>query len=81
MNLKINTIITLENNEKYVLLNETMYGGANYFLGMGLDNNLEVLADKVKIFEEVVDGTDVYVDEVKDNNLIIILTRLLKAQL
>ena len=27
MGLKTNTIITLENQEKYVVLNETMYGG------------------------------------------------------
>lgn len=81
MNLKINTIITLENNEKYVCLNETMYGGSRYFLVMGLDDKLEVLSDKVKIIEEILDGNDIYVDEVKDNNLIITLTRLLKAQL
>ena len=27
MSLRTNTIISLENNEKYVVLNETMYGG------------------------------------------------------
>ena len=53
MGLKTNTIITLENQEKYVVLNETMYGGIKYFLVMG----------------------------VTDNELIIILTRILKAQL
>ena len=40
MGLKTNTIITLENNEKYVVLNETMYGGTKYFLVMGIDEKL-----------------------------------------
>ena len=81
MGLKTNTIITLENNEKYVVLNETMYGGSKYFLVMGIDDKLEVVPNKVKIIEEILDGTDVYVDTVTDSNLIVILTRLLKAQM
>ena len=81
MGLKTNTIITLENQEKYVVLNETMYGGVKYFLVMGVTDNGDIVFDKVKILEEVIDGNDVYVDPVTDNELIIILTRILKAQL
>ena len=81
MGLKTNTIITLENQEKYVVLNETMYGGVKYFLVMGVADNGDIVSDKVKILEEVIDGNDVYVDPVTDNELIIILTRILKAQL
>ena len=81
MGLKTNTIITLENNEKYVVLNETMYGGTKYFLVMGIDEKLEMVPNKVKILEEILDGTDIYVDAVTDTNLISILTRLLKAQM
>ena len=81
MGLKTNTIITLENNEKYVVLNETMYGGTKYFLVMGIDEKLEMVPNKGKILEEILDGTDIYVDAVTDTNLISILTRLLKAQM
>ena len=81
MGLKTNTIITLENNEKYVVLNETMYGGTKYFLVMGIDEKLEMVPNKVKILEEILDGTDIYVDAVTDTNLMSILTRLLKAQM
>ena len=81
MGLRTNTIITLENNEKYVVFNETMYGGTQYFLVMGIDDNLETVPNKVKILEEIIDGADVYVDNVTDTNLISILTRLLKAQM
>ena len=81
MGLKTNTIITLENNEKYVVLNETMYGGTKYFLVMGIDEKLEMVPNKVKIWEEILDGTDIYVDAVTDTKLISILTRVLKAQM
>ena len=81
MGLKLNTIITLENNEKYILLNETLYGGIKYFLVMGLDDNKDIIPSKVKIIEEIIKDNEVYVKAVKDPELIIILTRILKAQL
>ena len=79
--LKPNTIISLENNEKYVVLNETMYGGVKYFLVMGVDKNKDVIPTNVAIVEEIIDGTDTYVDRVRDPELIIILTRILKSQI
>jgi hypothetical protein len=81
MGLEINTIITLESNEKFVLLNETMYGGVKYFLVIGVDDNRNVIPTNVAIVEEIIDGNDVYVDRVKDPELIIILTRILKSQI
>ena len=71
----------LENNEKYVVLNETMYGGVKYFLVMGVDENKDIIPTNVAIVEEIIDGQDTYVDRVKDPELIIILTRILKSQL
>ena len=44
MSLRTNTIISLENNEKYVVLNETMYGGVKYFLVMGVDENKDIIS-------------------------------------
>ncbi len=81
MGLRTNTIITLENKEKYILLNETMYGGTKYFLVMGVDEKKEIIPNKVKIIEEIIDGNDVYVNPVTDPELIVILTRILKSQL
>lgn len=81
MSLKTNTIISLENNEKYVVLNETMYGGIKYFLVMGVDNNKDIIPTNVAIVEEIIDGQNTYVDRVKDPELIIILTRILKSQI
>ena len=81
MGLKINTIITLENDEKYVVLNETMYGGVKYFLVMGIDAKKDIVPSNIAILEEIIEGTDVFVDRVTDPDLIVILTRILKAQL
>ncbi len=81
MALKTNTIISLENDEKYVVLNETMYGGVKYFLVMGVDENKDIVPSNVAIVEEIIDGQDTYVDRVRDPELIIILTRILKSQI
>lgn len=81
MGLTINTIISLENNEKYVILNETIYGGIKYFLVMGVDENRNVKPNDVAIIEEIIDGQDIYVDKVTDPDMIIILTRILKARM
>ncbi|MBR4693791.1 MAG: hypothetical protein IKP07_03165 [Bacilli bacterium] len=81
MALKTNTIISLENDEKYVVLNETMYGGVKYFLVMGVDDNKDIVPSNVAIVEEIIDGQDTYVDRVRDPELIIILTRILKSQI
>ena len=81
MGLKTNTIISLENNERYVVLNETMYGGVKYFLVMGVDEKKDVIPTDVAIIAEIIDGADTYVERVKDPELIIILTRILKSQI
>lgn len=81
MALKTNTIISLENNEKYVVLNETMYGGVKYFLVMGVDEEKNIIPTNVAIIEEIIDGNDTYVNRVRDPELIIILTRILKSQI
>lgn len=81
MSLKTNTIISLENNERYVVLNETMYGGVKYFLVMGVDDNKDVIPTNVAIVEEIIDGADTFVNRVTDPELIIILTRILKSQI
>lgn len=81
MSLKTNTIISLENNEKYVVLSETMYGGVKYFLVMGVDDNKDIIPSNVAIVEEIIDGQDIYVDRVRDPELIVILTRILKSKI
>lgn len=81
MGLEVNTIITLSNNEKYVVLNETMYSGKKYFLTMGVDDKKEVKSSDVAVFVEELEGLDIYVRKVSDSDLLLKLTKLLKEQM
>ena len=81
MKIKINTIITLDNQEKYMVLNETNYEGTSYFLVMGMDENKEMISSKVAIFSVSYEGEDVYVAKVEDNDLMVTITNLLKTQI
>ena len=83
MSLNINTIIHLEDEEKYVLLTETEYKDGRYFLAMGVDDKKEIIPHKVAILEEEIefnsDGTEeIYVDRVTDPELVVTLTGILK---
>jgi len=80
MGLSTNTIIVLENSERFIILNQTMYTGKKYFLAMGIDENKELITSKVVILEEIVNGLDIYVEKITDQETIKILTRLFKAQ-
>jgi len=80
MGLNTNTIIVLENKERYIILNQTMYTGKKYFLAMGIDENKELITNKVVILEEIVSGLDLFVEKVTNQETIKVLTRLFKAQ-
>lgn len=81
MKIRTNTIITLENNEQYMVLNQTEYEGFSYYLVMGLNQNKEIIENNVAIFKEEIDNNDVYIEKVEDSKLIIELTKKLKAEL
>lgn len=79
MKIQVNTVVTLENNEQYVVLSETLYQGSKYFLMMGI-NGKEVISSKVAIFKEEIQGLDIYVNKVLDPILKSTLTDLLKEE-
>ena len=81
MKISVNTIITLSNQEDYMVLNETVYEDNRYFLVLGIDDNKEIIQSNVGIFKEEIEGDLVYVSKVTDSSLIIELTNLLKSQL
>ncbi len=79
--MKINTIITLSNDEKYMVLNETYYQQERYILTMGVDDNKEIIQSKVAIFKEIIENNEIYVEKIEDSYLLIELTNLLKSQI
>ena len=80
MGLKPNVIIVLENKEEYIVLNEAMYYGKKYFLGLLLNEKREVIPSNVVILEEYMSGFETYVSIVVDSEPITVLTRMFKAQ-
>lgn len=54
------TIITLEDNTMYALLDDTEIEGKKYFFAVKLDNKTENPTTEYEIFEEEVEGEDVY---------------------
>ena len=80
MQMKCNTIITLENGEKYMVLNEAVYEQEKYYLVMGVDQNKEIIQSKVAIFKEEKENNETYVTKVEDSNEIVKLTQEFKEQ-
>lgn len=81
MNIVTNSIITLSNDEKYMILNEAFYENNRYFLAMGVDENKEIISSKVAILKEEIEDNDIYVYKVKDSKTILELTKVLKSQM
>lgn len=81
MGLEVNTIITLEDNKKYVVLSETIYEGKKYFLTASIKEDNTTDTSDVAVFQEELEGLDIYVRKVVDSDLMLKLKDLLKAQM
>lgn len=81
MKLELNTIVRLNNDEKYIILNEITEDNKNYFLTMGIIQDNEVDSSKVVIFEELKDEEGYYVEKIIDSELLLKLQRLFKDQM
>ena len=77
MNISENVIIVLENQERYIVLNEINYEEDKYYLLMGIDNN-DVISSKVVFIKTINDNDDLYVIKINDEQLIKNLTKVLK---
>ncbi len=75
MGLELNTIITLENQEKYHVLKEIMYEGKKYFLVKFIEESNENV-----ILEEELEGLDIYVKKVINIELLEKLNLLFETQ-
>ena len=78
MNISENVIIVLENQERYIVLNEINYEEDKYYLLMGIDNN-DVISSKVVFIKTINDNDDLYVIKINDEQLIKNLTKVLKS--
>ncbi|MCR5787630.1 MAG: hypothetical protein K6G37_00840 [Bacilli bacterium] len=81
MKIELNAIIRLNNNEKYIVLNELNYENNLYYLTMGVIKDNEVDSSKVVILCEKHDKDGYYVEKVIDSDLMLELTKQFKEQM
>ena len=80
MENRINNILELTNNEKYVVINQAIYKGTNYFLVARLTDDEKDLTGDIKIVEEKLKDGILGIELVKDVKLIELLTKYLGPQ-
>ena len=80
MENRINSILELTNNEKYVVINQAIYKGTNYFLVARLTDDEKDLTGDIKIVEEKLKDGILGIQLVKDVKLIELLTKYLGPQ-
>ena len=80
MEFKKDHIITLENDKKYLIVNDTVYGGITYYLIMGVTDDEKDVTKDILIVEEFTKEDEKYIKPVRNTELIIILTKILKPK-
>ena len=79
MKLDINKIITLGNNEKYLIISRVTYNNKDYYYIAQLDETGKDIKDNYKIMEASYDNDKTYLDEVVgETNLKTILPLFVK---
>lgn len=80
MENRINSILELANGEKYVVINQAVYKGTNYFLVARISDDEKDLIGDIKIAEEKLKDGLLGVELVKDVKLLELLTKYLGPQ-
>ena len=74
---RINSIIELDNNEKYVVLNQAIYQGTNYLLVARITDDEQDLLNEIKICEEKLQDGVIGIKLVTDPKMIELLAKYL----
>ena len=70
--MKVDTVITLDNDMNVLLIDKTVYNNANYFLGILLNANEEP-TDKNIILKEIIEAGETYVEKEEDPKILDVL--------
>ena len=71
----INNILTLDNNEKYMVINQALYQNKNYFLVAKVTDDEEDVTDEIKLLEETDVNGQKAVQLVTDESIIELLAK------
>ena len=80
MENRINSILELTNDEKYMVINQAIYQDSNYFLVVRLTDDEKDVTGEIKIVEEKLQDGLLGLEIVKDEKLIELLTKYLAPQ-
>ncbi len=64
MSIETNNIITMGNNEKYLIISHVENNGKDYYYIAELDSNGKDIKDNYKIMEATIENTKLYLNEV-----------------
>lgn len=67
--MKVDTVITLDNDVNVLLIDKATYNDNNYFLAIELDSNEEP-TDKSAILKEIIDTDGTYVEKENDPKIL-----------
>lgn len=71
----INSILILDNDEKYMVLNQAVYQNKNYFFVVRVSENEEDVLDEFKLLEEAEINGQKSLQLVTDEKIIDLLTK------
>lgn len=71
----INNILTLDNDEKYIVLNQALYQNKNYFLVAKVTDDEEDVLDEFKLLEEIEINGEKALQLVNDKKVVELLTK------
>lgn len=78
MENRINKIMTLKDGKKYIVLNQAIYKGTNYFFVVRITEDENDVTDEFRIIEEVLKDDKRYIRNVEDEKMIELLSKYLK---
>lgn len=78
--MKVDSVITLENDVNCLLLEKVEYGNNNYFMAVVL-NEEEEPSDEYVIFKEIIENNENYVEKVEDAELFSSLIQLFTTKI
>ena len=81
MEINLHTVLTLEDDEKYVVVAKIEYEGNYYDYLLQLTDDEEDVTDQVAIVKEEKENDEIYIDEIIDEQLLKKLTPLFQKQL
>ena len=79
MENKINKIMHLKNGAKYLILNQAIYQGKNYYFAVRVSDDEEDIVDEFQMLSEEVRDGKMYISTVKDPDTLKLLAEYLET--